>query len=275
MCFRSFLLKISLTLLFLSSIFNGKQSFGQHYFYEDSTRWEVGLPLWVPGFKGAFTLGDITIGGGDNEGNGGDGFFSQIFDSELGLDYYLVGEVRYSVKKWAFFADVFGGQIKHSTIFKYNGETLANTKIEAIIPRLIVSYRILDWDFKNQDAGSLQSYVYTGVKFFHASVNSELPDSIPPLEFTSNWVEPVLGLTLAYYWRKFTIGAKADTAPFKLFSEPAWWYEVQARYRFGKRVSVELGWVRQDFTRVGELLNQDLKLDFSLKGPMAGFTIHF
>lgn len=264
-----------LIFILLCTVWPGTKINGQTPVSEDSCRWVIELPVWIPGFRGAVSYGEVTIDGGNESGNDGGGILGKIFDSKYGLDYYLVGKVRYSVDKWQFQADIFGGQIEHSTLFSYNGSVLSDTKISVLIPRVLASYRVLDFDLKKENAGTLHAYVYTGLRVFAAGVSSTLPDPMPPMDITTNWTEFLVGGSFSYLWRNFTFTFKADTAPINLFSTPSWWYQCHARYRIGKRISAELGWVRQDFLRVSEIMNRDLKLDFSLQGPLAGVAIHF
>lgn len=84
MCLRPYI-RI-LAMLFLLLPISGMEipGWGQHPNYRDSTRWDIELPVRVPGFRGAVTFGDITIDT-DRDGGGGGGFFDQFFDSKLGL----------------------------------------------------------------------------------------------------------------------------------------------------------------------------------------------
>jgi len=277
MYLKKYLCKISFLILLIPAFGGESIAYAQKVSYKDSTRWELELPLWVPGFRGAITFGDITleIGSGDGDESSGGGLLDHLFDSKLGLDYYLVGKVQYTLGKWQFQTDVFGGQIKHSVIFTYDSSEVSNTKMQVIIPRLIVSYRILDHEFKNEKAGSFRSWIYIGTKFFYAAVESTLPEPIPPIDVSTSWFDPIVGATLSYFRTKLSFSAQFDIAPFHAISSPSWWYSVYGRYRFGKLLSVQLGWVRQDFTRVSATGVEDLNINFSLQGPMAGVAFHF
>ena len=121
----------------------------------------------------------------------------------------------------------------------------------------------------------MRGFVYSGLKVFTTSVKATLPDPITPLDLTTNWAEFLTGVSFSYYLQEFTFTFKTDTAPFKLFSNPSWWFQWYARYRFGKRFSVQLGWVRQDITSLHKVKDQDLSMNFTLQGPLAGVAIHF
>lgn len=179
--------------------------------------------MWVPGFRGAISFGEITIDT-DRDGGGEGGLLDHMFDSKLGLDYYLVGKIRYAYDRWQFQADVFEGQIEHATIFNYNGINLTNTKISLLIPRFTAYYRIFELTFK-ENTGLMRGFVYSGLKVFTTSVKATLPDPITPLDLTTNWAEFLTGVSFSYYLQEFTFTFKTDTAPFKLFSNPSWWFQ--------------------------------------------------
>ena len=44
--------------------------------------WTVGIPFWLPGYRGEFAIGDISV---DGESSGGSGFFERLFESKLSL----------------------------------------------------------------------------------------------------------------------------------------------------------------------------------------------
>ena len=48
--------------------------------------WTISVPVWIPGYTGRFTVGDVEVGG-EPDGD----FWDRLFSSELGLDFYFVG----------------------------------------------------------------------------------------------------------------------------------------------------------------------------------------
>ena len=64
----------------------------------DDIEFNIGIPLWIPAFKGRFTIGDIVI---DSEGDSRGGL-SEYFPSEGSIDFYYVGKFGVTLKKWQF-----------------------------------------------------------------------------------------------------------------------------------------------------------------------------
>ncbi|MCK5137941.1 MAG: hypothetical protein KAR19_19295 [Bacteroidales bacterium] len=266
---RNLFLIVFAALLSVTTAFNQLFAHDPVKIQTDSTRWIVELPVWVPGFRGAISWGDVNITGG------GGGFLDKIFNSTMKLDYYYVGKVRYSYQKWRLQWDIYGGQIDNSVKFVFQDGSLIDTKIDAIIPRLFVGYRIFDKDFDNEKAGRINSYLYSGARFFNIGILANLPEPFKPLELKTSWVNPIVGISFSYYQGKFTFTSQADIGLIEAFSNPTWWFQLHSRYRLRHRVSLSLGWVMQDIRRGTELLSQDFRYKARLTGPMAGFAIHF
>ncbi|MEN8229304.1 MAG: hypothetical protein ABFS38_14190 [Bacteroidota bacterium] len=237
----------------------------------DSTRWIVELPVWVPGYRGEISWGDIDINGGGGDG----GILGKIFDSATKLDYYYVGKVRYSYQKWRFQGDIYGGQIDNSVNFVLQDGSLIDTKVEATIPRVIVGYRIFDKEFDHKKFGRLHSYFYGGARFFNLGILAELPEPSLPLDLNHTWINPIVGLSLSYYLQRFTLTSEADIGLIESLSNPTWWVHLHARYRIHHRFSFALGWTVQNIHRETELLGHQFRYNVRLSGPMAGLTIHF
>ena len=51
--------------------------------------WTISVPVWIPGYKGQFTVGGVEVGG-EPDGD----FWDRLFTSELRLDFYFVGLVN-------------------------------------------------------------------------------------------------------------------------------------------------------------------------------------
>ncbi|MEE8569218.1 MAG: hypothetical protein V3S81_11455, partial [Anaerolineales bacterium] len=62
----------------------------------DDIEFNIGIPLWIPAYKGRLTIGDIVI---DSEGDSRGGL-SEYFPSEGSIDFYYVGKFGMTLKKW-------------------------------------------------------------------------------------------------------------------------------------------------------------------------------
>ena len=59
------------------------------------SNWTITIPLWIPGYRGQFAIGDIDVDGepGDGEGGGEDNIFWRLFYPKNKLDFFFSGEV--------------------------------------------------------------------------------------------------------------------------------------------------------------------------------------
>ncbi len=271
--FRHILIIVIALITLLSQ--EGDLMAGPYDMKTDTSRWVIELPLWVPaGFNGYFTWGDITISS-DNEGDsGGSGIFDKLFNSDTGLDYYFVGRINYSYEKWQFQTDIFGGRINNSVQFEYGNISLIDTKIATLMPRAYVSYQLVEKKLNNGNAGRINAHLLAGTRLFKIDISTK-PPLLSPIDLSSTWLNPIIGAGLSYDIHRFSFSTQFDIGMIEMFSHPTWWLQHKIIYRIGNRLSVSLGWVRQDIKKETELLDKDFYLDIHLKGPMTGIAIHF
>lgn len=234
----------------------------------DSTNWLFELPLWVPGFKGAFTVGDIKISGENT-----DGIFNKLFDSKYGLDFYLVGKVRYATQKWRFQADIFGGKINNSVAFKYGSIDISNTNISTIIPRFFVGYKLYSYNLNKKYNNNLNIWINAGLRNYNVYINSELTGIGNAITIRDNWVEPIIGIGIPFYYKGWAFSYYTDIGGFSINSKLSWWMQLHGRYQFDNRFALNLGWVVQDIYYKSIVNETEFKYNVRLSGPMAGLAI--
>jgi hypothetical protein len=243
------------------------------HYMDDTTHWMIEIPLWIPGFKGALSYGDINIDGGS--GGDGGGYLKDVFSTSSKLDYFMVGKVRYTWKRLFAQGDVFGGQLDNSVTFTHNNQTLLDTKIELIMPRLFVGYNFVDHSFKEGYAGRLKFGVLTGIRFYYTQIEATLPEPTEPIDLHTSWIDPYLGLALFYDLYKFNFHSQFDLGFRDMATFENWWLMLDGRYRFGPRISLNLGWILQGLSRHRDVENIDLDIKIRLNGPILGLAVHF
>ena len=91
------------------------------------------IPIWVPGFRGDFTYGDISLEGEDGTDpsdptdppEGGGNIFSRLFNSSSFLKFFFMGRVAYSSDKFIIELDSFSGRVGNRVEFVLNNREIA------------------------------------------------------------------------------------------------------------------------------------------------------
>lgn len=242
----------------------------------DTAHWMVEIPVWIPGLRGALAYGDINIEiGGGSGGEDGDGFFKGLFNSASKIDYIMLGRVRYHWDRLFLDADIYGGKIDNSVSFTYNDQVLLETKIELIISRALVGYTFINHPFKNEKAGRIRSFAVAGLQVSYGSLDATLPEPIEPIHTHNTWLDPFMGIGLNYDIYKLTLGSSFDLGFRDISAFSNWLFRSHARYRFGPRISMELGWIMSGVGGTKDVAEKELHMDIRLNGPIAGVAFHF
>lgn len=245
----------------------------QLHYMNDTAHWMVEIPLWIPGLRGALAYGDISIEIGGSGGD--DGILKKLFSSETQLDYFMVGRVQYRWDRLFIDSDVYGGKINNSVSFIYEDQILLESQIELIIGRAHLGYTFIDHPIKSGRAGRIRSYAIAGLQISYAALDAILPEPLEPIHTHNTWYDPLVGAGLNYDIYRLTLGSRFDMGFRGVSTFSNWCFKTNARYRFGPRISVELGWI---MSGVGgkQVVNEDeLLLEVRLNGPIAGLSFHF
>ncbi len=209
---------------------------------EDTKKVEftIGIPVWFPGFRGSFSIDDITIEG---EGKNNE-LLSQLFNSESNIDYYFVGKFGVTLKKWQIQGDVFGGKFKNAIAFSYNQNSLASIEIFTIMPRLFVDYQMFEHDFERRPLKKrIEIWPYVGCRYFHVSITNQQYSVIPEFDINRKWIDPLLGFIVQMMINRFTFLFENDLGGFGLGSDLTYWFQLSAEYKVAKFLAIKLGWI--------------------------------
>lgn len=241
----------------------------------DTAHWMLEIPLWIPGLRGALAYGDINIEIGASSGKDRDGFFKGLFNSATSLDYFMVGRIQYRWDRLFLDGDIYGGKIDNSVSFTYNDQILLGSKIELITGRATVGYAFIDHPFNKGKAGRIRSFGVAGLQLTYGALDANLPDPIEPIHTHNTWLDPFLGIGLNYDIYKLTLGSTFNLGFKGIGTFSNWWFKTHARYRFGPRISLELGWIMNGVAGTKNVEEKELLLEVRLNGPIAGISFHF
>ena len=124
----------------------------------DQRNWRVKVPIWVPGFRGTFAYGGVTQlpeGGGYN--------VIDRLNGEIGVEFYLIGDIDFKPKKWFFGADGFHTSLASDLKFQNIDKVGFTAVIDGTILRGMVGYQA----FERQNIEKhfkAQIYPYVGVR---------------------------------------------------------------------------------------------------------------
>ena len=231
--------------------------------------WTLGIPLWVPGYHGQFTVGGVEIDG-ESEG---ENIFDRLFSSELGLDFYLVGLVNYQWNPRKFHLDVFSGTIKKSTKFTLTDNTVAETTIQLIMPRFFVGH---DFLHDSDPLGPITYWqVYAGGRLYFLNLEVALPRNWGTLESDKTWFTFLIGTELSVkIFRRVQLLLSGDIGGFSGLNKLTSFGQVTLNYRPWDLFSVNIGYAALYIGR--ELDNPyDIQFEANLSGPTLGVGFHF
>jgi len=237
----------------------------------DNRHWTLGLPIWIPGYRGEFAVGDITIGG---ETTGGSGFFERFFDNDLSINYFFMGSASYRWRRWRFYAEVFGGKFTDDVTFKLTSGTVVSASVRPSVPRAKAEYRVSEYNLGAPGQWTVQIWGFAGLRYYDIAVEALVGSSA--LQAKKAWVDPTVGLWIpAYLSRKWGFELEADIGGFDIGSRLSWQVQGLAAYRFSDLISLNLGFTYLDVDYRGTVGNDTFVFKSSVLGPRTTLTFDF
>jgi hypothetical protein len=262
----------------------------ESYLNNDWT-WAIEIPIWIPGFRGDFTYGDISLEGEDGVDPGtpanpieppqpgeppddGGNIFSRLFSSTRYLKFFLVGKISYLSDKYLLQIDGFTGSIGNSVDFKLNNREVASASYSTILSRLILGYSIYELKNKSQ-TNRLRIYGYTGMRAHYFELFSNLNRTDRNLDINVFWGEAILGFQSVYALKDWLFWLQADIGSFYTSNNSSYMINAFIYYRISNLISLKFGWTDWDVRYKGEVLRENLSLNVHFSGPATGLTFHF
>jgi len=238
----------------------------------DDIEFNIGIPLWIPAYKGRLTIGDIVI---DSEGDSRGGL-SEYFPSEGSIDFYYVGKFGITIKKWQVQVDIFGGKFQNSINFSYNQIPLKDIELVTTMPRIIVGYQVFEHEFElGRLKNKLEIWPYAGCRYYYVDIQKKTFTVIPEFQRTNKWIDPLLGFTVQFMINRFTIFFENDFGGFGLGSEFTYWLQASGEYKVVDFLAIKLGWTYQNIKYQEERGEDSFSYKMELQGPVAGIIFYF
>lgn len=291
-----------LVILILSILF-----FGVSGFTQDSTRtkklkpeksflrkdrhWTIEVPIWVPGFRGEFAYGDVTVEAEDGQNPGvpeqpieppppgeppwGDGnILSRLFKSSSYLKFFFMSRVAYEKNRFLLQSDMFSGAVGGKVNFRFNDKTVVQANFSTTLVRFMAGYAILDKESKSEKL-RYELYAYGGVRVHFFKVYSDLDRIISKLDIRPVWTEPIVGIQNQLTLKNWFFIVQGDYGGYLVKSKGSVMINLLAYYRLSNLLSVKMGWTDWDIKHKGTFRGENLNVRVHLSGPSMGLNFHF
>lgn len=232
----------------------------------DERKWSLRVPLWVPGFTGSFAYGGIVHFPVGNDFN----FYDRLA-GDLGVSFYLIGDLRFRPGNWQFEIDGFHATLASNLKFQNIDQLVFSASIEGTIIRGTAGYLV----YKKEDRDryfKLRLYPYAGFRFIDLRIYSPGSDL---LDVSPAWVEPVLGVEVPVSYRRWYFSGQFDVGGFSINNHWSHWINANATYRFSKLFALGAGWAFTDFNYDQDFELKNLNLGIRLSGPVMSLQFDF
>ncbi len=267
-----------------------KQKLEKSFLREDRP-WTIDLPIWIPGFRGDFVYGDVSLEGEDGQNPGipthpieppppteppwgGGNIFSRLFTSSTYLKFYFVGRVAYERNNFLVQADMFSGAVGNDLNFRFNDKLVAQANVSISLGRVFMGYSFVRKE-SNSKKFRYELYPYIGVRVHFISVTSDLDKLVTRLDIHPIWTEPIFGVINQFTLQRWLFIVQADYGGYLVDSKGSYMINLLSYYKMSNVVSLKLGWTDWEITHKDRFKNNDLSVKVQLSGPTVGVNFHF
>jgi len=262
----------------------------ENSFLNRDQNWAIEIPIWIPGFRGNFAYGDVSLEGEDGVDPGtpghpiepplgqppddGGNILSRLFSSSKYLKFFFMGQVVFVKDKFTAQFDAFGGSVGSSVEFKLNNKEVAKVNYATALARLFLGYSLYELENSSQTS-RLTIYGYAGMRVHYVELISDLNRTTNKLDINFFWGEAIVGIENRVALNDWLFILQGDIGGF--YSGKNYSYMIQAlcHYRLSNLLSIKLGWTDWDVNYKGEVKEEKLSLNVHLSGPSVGLAFHF
>jgi len=232
----------------------------------EQRKWRVKVPLWIPGFTGSFAYGGI----GTLPEDGGYIFIDKM-EGEIGLSFYLIGDVQFKSKNWVFAIDGFHTTLASNLKFQNVDKLEFPGAIDGTILRAYAGFKIFEHKHTDNHL-KITIYPYGGLRYINLRIYSKNSNI---LDLDPTWLEPIIGVRGGLYYRRWLFEAKVDVGGFSINNHWSGFTGLDASYRFSKLFGLGLGWAYMHFNYDQEFEFKNLSLAMDLSGPVVSLEFNF
>ena len=250
-------------------------------FLKRDKNWELTIPIWIPGFRGSYTYGDVSLEGedGTDPGDptdppiGGGNILSRLFNSSSFLKFFFMGKATYSSNKFFITLDSFSGRIGNRVEFLLNDKEIATADFFSLLTRLIAGYLVYEFENRSNSL-RLTVYGYTGLRAHYIELTSNLNRTTRNLNVNKFWGEVLFGVKNSLALDDWLFILQGDIGGFNKVSNFSYMIQASCSYRLSNLLSIMLGWTDWDVRYRGNVKDEELTLNVHLSGPNLGLAFH-
>ena len=252
-------------------------------FLKPGKPWTVEIPLWIPGFGGDFTYGDISIEGEDGimnpieptpPGPGIGDILSRLFSTNWYLKFFYLTKVAYEQDRVIAQFDLIAGAVGNSVVFNYNNKELVKASFLSVNIRLYGAYEFVEaWGSNNNF--KYEAFAYAGIRTHFQRLRIELAQGTRMLEISPVFVEPIIGLENHFTWKRWLVIVQGDYGSIYSKSKKSLQLSALAYYRTGRITSLKIGWNHLYLNQKNKFLQEDYTVKVTLSGPVVALAFHF
>lgn len=256
-------------------------------FFRNDQHWIIEVPIWIPGYRGNFTYGEVSVEGEDGTSpenpiepgeplpGWGDGtIFSRLFNTEGKFNFYFMNLVNYKNRRFIGVFDAFAGGVGGSVKFRYNNKEIIQADFSTALFRVFVGYQLYQYRGDRENF-IYELYGYAGYRMHSAKIKSNLNTQINSIDINPYWGEPLFGVRNNIYLNRWLFTIQADMGGFYIDNKVSYMINLTANYRMSNLLSVKFGWTDWDIYNKEKFLNEDLVIKMHLSGPMVAIGFHF
>lgn len=274
-----------------SLLTNQKKDKPPKSFLDNDRKWAIEIPIWVPGFAGEFSYGDVSIEGEDGSDPGtpenpieppepgeppigGGNIISRLFTSSSYLKFFFMNRVTYRPGKFVFQFDAFAGAVGEDVKFKLNDKTVVNAEFRSILFRAFAGYAFLEGYSRSKKSRYILN-AYVGARFHIFHVETQLSSTRFAFDIDPYWAEPIIGLQGNFALKNWAFQLQGDWGGFYINDKNSYMINGNVSYHISRLIGIKLGYNDWRIQHRGTLRREILYLKVHLSGPNLGITFYF
>lgn len=283
---------VSVIFLIIFAVFNiysQEKTKPEKSFLREDRVWTFEIPIWIPGFRGEFAYGDVSLEGEDGQNPGipghpieppgeppwGEGnIFTRLFTSSTYLKFFFLSRIAYEKNNFLVQSDAFSGSIGNNLNYRFNNKTVTKTDLSMYLFRIFGGYKLINKTIRPEKL-RYELYGYAGLRSHFINLESD-PDGISgKLDINHTWIEPLIGIQNQLTLKSWMFILTIDYGGYFVKEKGSFMINLLAYYKLSNLLALKAGWTDWDIKHKGDYKGENLKIKVHLSGPSIGVGFYF